>query len=218
MRVTLKVVQKGGEGKDIPITKPNFIIGRDAKCHLRPKSDLVSRRHCAVIIKESRVFIFDFDSKNGTFVNDEQVEKQRELKMGDRLRVGTLELDVQVDHGLGGVKRSQVKDVKEAAKRTGGGGFDDDDVSAWLEEENEAERAQRMADPETRQFKIDEAAAEQAAAEKAEAEAKNSKSAAKKKKKEPGKLPQRPEEISKDSKEAAEKGLKKIFRSPEGSS
>ena len=40
-------VAKGkSAGKKIPIPIPVFLIGRSDECHLRPKSDAISRRHC----------------------------------------------------------------------------------------------------------------------------------------------------------------------------
>jgi pSer/pThr/pTyr-binding forkhead associated (FHA) protein len=84
-------------GKTIPVTLPQILIGRDARCHIRPSSATVSKKHCAVLVLGDQVFIQDFNSTNGTFVNDERVEGERELRDGDRLRIAGLEFRVALN-------------------------------------------------------------------------------------------------------------------------
>jgi len=177
---------------------------------LKDRADL-TKTEAAEVIK-----IF-FDSLADSFVNGERVEKRRELTTGDTLQVGPLKFAVLLDHSLGGTKKPKVKSVQEAASRTSSAGLDDSDISKWLEEEDEVDRAKRIADPESRQFNVEEAkqhAAEQAAEEDDSDESSNPKS--KKKKKKPGKLPSQPEETSATSSVAAEKMLKKFFQRDTG--
>jgi pSer/pThr/pTyr-binding forkhead associated (FHA) protein len=98
MKLSL-VVQTPGktEGMNIPITLSQFLIGRDPQCHLRPASALISKRHCAVLVRNGKVFVRDFDSTNGTFVNDEPVKGEVEVQHQDRLKVGPLSFVVQVE-------------------------------------------------------------------------------------------------------------------------
>jgi pSer/pThr/pTyr-binding forkhead associated (FHA) protein len=96
MEVKLVVTNGRHSGREIPIRVPKFFIGRAEDCHLRPGSDLVSRHHCVILVEGSAVAVRDFGSKNGTFVNGEQVMPERELKNGDRLVVGQLDFDVQI--------------------------------------------------------------------------------------------------------------------------
>src|SRR6516225_4172946 len=80
MKLRLVVNSPGkGEGKVIPITLSQFLIGRDPQCHLRPASALISKRHCAVLVRGEQAFVRDFDSTNGTSVNDESVIGEKEL-------------------------------------------------------------------------------------------------------------------------------------------
>jgi len=73
MKISLVVLSTGSAaGKALPINAAQFIIGRDPGCNLRPASAMISKRHCAVIVKNNQVFVRDFDSTNGTFVNDTQ--------------------------------------------------------------------------------------------------------------------------------------------------
>jgi pSer/pThr/pTyr-binding forkhead associated (FHA) protein len=84
-------------GKTIPVTLPQFLIGRDPKCQIRPSSATVSKKHCAVLVLGDQAFIQDFNSTNGTFVNDERVEGERELRDGDRLRIAGIEFRVALN-------------------------------------------------------------------------------------------------------------------------
>jgi pSer/pThr/pTyr-binding forkhead associated (FHA) protein len=98
MKLSLVVLTPGKmEGKAIPITVTQFLIGRDPDCLLRPASALISKRHCAVIVRGNQAFIRDFGSTNGTFVNDERIETERELLNDDRLKVGPLEFRVALE-------------------------------------------------------------------------------------------------------------------------
>jgi pSer/pThr/pTyr-binding forkhead associated (FHA) protein len=91
MKLSLVVLTPGKtEGKVIPITLSQFVIGRDPQCHLRPASALISKRHCALLVRDDKIFLRDFDSTNGTFLNDGPVKGEVEVKNDDRLKVGPL--------------------------------------------------------------------------------------------------------------------------------
>lgn len=98
MKLQLVVKTQGKmNGKSIPVPLSQFLIGRDPQCHLRPASALISKRHCAVLIKGDRAFVRDFNSTNGTMVNDQAVKGESELKDGDSLKVGPLEFQVALE-------------------------------------------------------------------------------------------------------------------------
>jgi pSer/pThr/pTyr-binding forkhead associated (FHA) protein len=74
MQVTLIVLSEGKvKGKEIPVRTFPFIIGRDPQCQLRPAGASVSKRHCAILVRDNKVFVQDFQSTNGTFVNSRQI-------------------------------------------------------------------------------------------------------------------------------------------------
>jgi len=98
MKLSLVVLSEGkAKGHTIPITLSQFIIGRDAQCHLRPASALISKRHCAILVKNGKVFVRDFDSTNGTSVNDAPLQGERQLHNEDLLKVGPLEFRVKLE-------------------------------------------------------------------------------------------------------------------------
>ncbi|HJZ91314.1 MAG TPA: FHA domain-containing protein [Gemmataceae bacterium] len=97
MKLSLVVAQGVHTGKVIPVTAADFVIGRDPQCQLRPASPAVSKQHCALNVRDGKVYVRDCGSTNGTFINGEQVAAEREVKAGDRLRVGPLEFDLMID-------------------------------------------------------------------------------------------------------------------------
>ncbi len=66
----------------------DVILGRSPECTLALPSGQASRRHAAVCREADRVLIRDLGSTNGTFVNGEKVQGERELSSGDRIDIG----------------------------------------------------------------------------------------------------------------------------------
>ncbi len=127
MKLSLVVLSTGKlEGKVLPINLSQFLIGRDPQCNLRPASAVISKRHCAVMVRDGKVFIRDFDSTNGTFVNDNQVEGECELQNDDVLKVGPLSFRVSIERSVSVDKPTPVPPKKETAAS------DDEDVAAML--------------------------------------------------------------------------------------
>lgn len=233
MKIKLKVLKGQNAGREVKVPMPKCIIGRGEGCHMRPKSEAISRRHCVIFVKEGTVYIRDLKSRNGTIVNGKPIEADQVLKSEDTIQVGPLSFEILIDRSLGGQKKPKITSIKEAAVRTKATASETIDlestnISDWLDEADEEDRARRLTDPETRQLKLDEtdrvdlqkaieSRAKAAGVEKVEAdadaaiEAEQAEEAEKKKKKEPGKLPQLPDQGSKDSREAATDMLKKFF-------
>ncbi len=238
MLVKLRVTQGAQAGREVIIPVAEFLIGRGEECHLRPRSDAISRRHCVIAVNEGEVVLRDLGSKNGTYVNGQRVEGTCVLQPGDHLLVGPLQFELVVDHTLGGVKRPAPRDVKEVAARTAAstGESEELDVARWLEEGEDTDVSHAVATPETRQFRIDDTAhgmnmethvdgkpeddqpEENAAAEDltdettAEDGDEDSKHAGRHwKKPMPGKLPPRPQMQCKDSRDAAAEMLRRFF-------
>ncbi len=96
MQAELKVVGGKQDNQVVPLPQGKFLIGREQDCHLRPNSELVSRHHAVVTSDEFGIRVRDLGSTNGTFVNGERIEKQVELKAGDKLVVGSLNFELVV--------------------------------------------------------------------------------------------------------------------------
>jgi len=117
MEVKLIVAHGKHAGREIPVPISKFLVGRAEDCHLRVHSELISRHHCVFLVEEGFVAVRDFQSKNGTFVNGDRIAPQAELKSGDRVQVGPMELEVQI--------RSSVAAASDPARQpTSAGGED----------------------------------------------------------------------------------------------
>lgn len=98
MKLSLIVLNPGKTaGQVIPITLAQFVIGRDPQCQLRPNNALVSKRHCAILVRDGAVYIRDFDSTNGTILNDAPLKGEVAIKNGDIMKVGPLEFRLAIE-------------------------------------------------------------------------------------------------------------------------
>jgi pSer/pThr/pTyr-binding forkhead associated (FHA) protein len=135
MDLKLTVIVGGKAGQEIRVTGPKFFIGRAEDCQLKPRSDLISRHHCVLVVEDRLVAVRDFGSKNGTYVNGDRVSVEQPLNDGDLLKVGPLEFKVSIKESS--KKRPKVNSVQEAAARTAESDFDlGEDVSDWLSQES----------------------------------------------------------------------------------
>lgn len=119
MKLSLLVMTPGKqEGKALEIKLSQFVIGRDPQCHLRPASPLISKRHCALIQRDGKAFLRDFDSTNGTIRNDEPVKGEVELRHGDVLKVGPITLKVQLEADAPVNRATPAPPTKGVVKKT----------------------------------------------------------------------------------------------------
>src|SRR6478672_4055885 len=155
MKLKLIVLAGAKEGLEIPLKKDKFLIGRAKECALRAGSEAISRRHCAIIRRDTGWTVRDLGSRNGTHVNDEKITAEVPLKPGDELRVGPLifriaeressavapaatpEAAAPTTAGPTTAKPKRqppVKDVADVVERTinNSDSATEDDVSRWL--------------------------------------------------------------------------------------
>jgi pSer/pThr/pTyr-binding forkhead associated (FHA) protein len=235
MQVRLKVMDGAHAGKEIVVKDEKFFIGRSESCQLRPKSESISRKHCAIVQKDGRVLVADLKSRNGTYINGVLLEPERAkiVKAGDLLKVGQLEFQLLIEVGLGGAKRPEVHSVQEAISRVAESGLTSKtvdsgtgvlDIDSWLSEPDQFDRsASRTVEPDTQLVvsNLDDTSRINLASEESEVSEPSSKddsadSAAgpirRADKKGPMKLPKHHQALSsKNSTDAASDALKKYF-------
>ena len=76
---------------DITNKQDSLVIGRDHNIEVPLTDNGASRRHAEIFRIGEKYFIQDLESKNGVFVNEEQVNLEI-LNFGDRIRIGQSEL------------------------------------------------------------------------------------------------------------------------------
>ena len=119
MKVRMVVVKGRPEGMEIPLPMPQFLIGRDPQCNLRPSSESVSKLHCAIQQRKDGVFVRDLKSTNGTFVNNDRIHEEVKVKDGDLLKVGPLVLAIKIE-------------VTEGSAAMPSTGNEEDQAVSWL--------------------------------------------------------------------------------------
>lgn len=131
MKVKLVVASGVHEGREIPLAGPQFLIGRDPQCQLRPSSPAISKRHCAIIIRGGKVFVRDFGSTNGTFIDGNSIQGEIEVNNQARLKAGPLDFKIMIE--VAKAAPTPPKTPIPKAKPKG----DDDEFAAFLLEGDE---------------------------------------------------------------------------------
>lgn len=130
------VIQSGKfRGKRLRIAEPEIIVGRDESCRIRITSPDVSRYHCLIRKGDAGWTVRDLGSSNGTFVNEGLIEAERELDVGDVVRVGPMMLE------FGGT--GDPDERKSAKKRRN---TSEDEIADWLSEGMQEPASRRIGD------------------------------------------------------------------------
>ena len=71
-------------------------VGRSPDADVSIGDDSISRRHCQFFLNASGALsVHDFNSMNGTYVDDQRIKKRAVLKPGDVVRVGSICLKLE---------------------------------------------------------------------------------------------------------------------------
>jgi sigma-B regulation protein RsbU (phosphoserine phosphatase) len=71
---------------------PAVSIGRASDCGIPIKDRYLSRKHAEIIVIGTHWVLKDLGSANGTYLNGARVERDENLKTGDRIRLGDTEI------------------------------------------------------------------------------------------------------------------------------
>jgi pSer/pThr/pTyr-binding forkhead associated (FHA) protein len=122
VKLRLKIIKGSGEGKTFVFTKAPIRVGRASDNDLVLNDDGISRRQCEIVIEPTGVMLRDFESANGTKVND-VIATETELKAGDSIGMGpvifeVLEIDANAEIRATGTRMSfeAAKKAAETAK------------------------------------------------------------------------------------------------------
>jgi pSer/pThr/pTyr-binding forkhead associated (FHA) protein len=88
---TLLMMTATGESRQVQLNPLDNKVGRGATNDVIIDSAQASRDHAVIAVEQAFVTITDIGSRNGTFVNDIQIESQV-LAHGDAIRLGTYEM------------------------------------------------------------------------------------------------------------------------------
>jgi DNA-binding winged helix-turn-helix (wHTH) protein len=76
----------------LPLTAGENLIGRDKAAAVCLDAASVSRHHARILVEGPRATLEDLGSKNGTLLNGERMRGTRELRDGDAVRLGDVQL------------------------------------------------------------------------------------------------------------------------------
>ena len=83
----LLMVEGPSPGKRAFMEKQRMIIGRDERCDLVVAERQVSRQHATITLEGDGYVLRDLGSKNGTFVNGQQLGEPHVLQDGDEIQI-----------------------------------------------------------------------------------------------------------------------------------
>jgi transcriptional regulator with GAF, ATPase, and Fis domain len=113
MQVPLEVMLERDQLQQvIEITSNVAVVGRGQDCDIRIDDPLASRHHCRIEIVGDQVYVVDLDSRNGSWVGGQRVQRQT-FSFDDVLRIGstTLQLHGGVEQRLDSVESTQMQQL-----------------------------------------------------------------------------------------------------------
>jgi len=116
------------KGKRLKLPNGESIIGRDEQAQVRIASNDVSRKHALLSVANARIVVRDLGSSNGTFVNGEPIQGDRELQPGDLLVIGPMGFRVPERSPSETAAADPAATLKKGPKDK----LSDDDIALWL--------------------------------------------------------------------------------------
>jgi serine phosphatase RsbU (regulator of sigma subunit)/pSer/pThr/pTyr-binding forkhead associated (FHA) protein len=84
---SLRILKGINEGAVIPVEGERFVLGRNPDCGIVIPVTSVSREHARILRVGERHYIEDLQSRNGTYVNNQEVTTRTPLKNNDKIRI-----------------------------------------------------------------------------------------------------------------------------------
>ncbi len=83
-----------GEPRSVPIAGERAVIGRDPDADIHIDDEAVSWNHLEIALRGGVLMATDLDSRNGTVLNGDPLDRPRRLRDGDTLIVGGHRLEL----------------------------------------------------------------------------------------------------------------------------
>jgi len=87
---------KGGEPRSVALSAERTVVGRSPEADVHLEDEAVSWNHLEIERRGDVLLATDLDSRNGTALNGEPLDRPRRLRHGDTLIVGGHRLEVSV--------------------------------------------------------------------------------------------------------------------------
>jgi pSer/pThr/pTyr-binding forkhead associated (FHA) protein len=73
----------------------SMLVGRAPECEIRVGDTYASQQHARLFGRAGGWYVEDLGSTNGTYVNDERLGAPVQVRPGDRIRVGTTQMELK---------------------------------------------------------------------------------------------------------------------------
>jgi len=84
---TLRILKGSEQGQSVTLQDERIILGRNRDCHVVIDFPAVSREHAHILKIQGKFYIEDLKSRNGTFVNNQEVKDRTLLRNNDRIKI-----------------------------------------------------------------------------------------------------------------------------------
>jgi pSer/pThr/pTyr-binding forkhead associated (FHA) protein len=88
-----------GEPRSVPIAAERTVVGRDPDADIHIEDEAVSWNHLEIESRGGVLMATDLDSRNGSALNGEPLDRPRRLRDGDTLLIGGNRLEVSIPAG-----------------------------------------------------------------------------------------------------------------------
>ncbi len=122
----------------------SYVIGSSDEALLQCTAEGIDDLHCVVTVQQRSVTVRDLNSRTGVFVNGQRITETRLLRDADILRIGPLELMVEIDPA---VEEDTVYQEPSTVE-------EDEQISEWLLRLDAWELDRRRNQPELRRFEL----------------------------------------------------------------
>ena len=85
---------QGRAGMEFPLGE-ELTVGRAAGCSISLDEQYVSQVHSRIFVRDGSVFVEDLGSTNGTWVNGSRAVGQMPARLGDRIQIGNVVMEVR---------------------------------------------------------------------------------------------------------------------------
>ena len=96
----LRVLSGDETGRVMPLSEERTILGRHPNCQVVLDNASVSRHHAQILESHGTFYLEDLRSRNGTFLNGQQLDGRTLLSDGDQIRVCDIVVGFQLRNDL----------------------------------------------------------------------------------------------------------------------
>jgi pSer/pThr/pTyr-binding forkhead associated (FHA) protein len=113
-RLVIRQGARKGAEFEVGADNPLIVIGRKGTCAIQILDQKASREHAEVRFEDGRLVLRDLESRNGTWLNGDRVDSPRQLRAGDRIRIGDTLLEVEPDIECEIEDAEEIEEAEEA--------------------------------------------------------------------------------------------------------